>query len=160
MRTIFNKRIGCIVLLALAAIGLHACSGDSSSSSSSDPGTPTTLVTSLNGQSTVNCAQNQQCIDPFFAKIIGLATTLSQAATPWTNTTTNIITISQIPYVDGSNNATAYAAAGSVFTMTTDVVAGTRSFKGNGLPTTLMGTYPVQSGTAAYSYYAAELLSI
>ena len=37
MRTIFNKRIGCIVLLALATIGLHACSGDSSSSSSSRP---------------------------------------------------------------------------------------------------------------------------
>ena len=35
MRTIFNKRIGCIVLLALATISLHACSGDSSSSSSS-----------------------------------------------------------------------------------------------------------------------------
>ena len=77
MKTISNKRFGCIALLVLAAIGLHACGGDSSSSSSADPGTPTTLVTSLNGQSTVNCAQNQQCIDPFFAKIISLATELT-----------------------------------------------------------------------------------
>lgn len=152
-----NKSIGSIVLLALAAIGLYACGGGSDSSSSSvyDPGTPTTLVTSINGQSTINCAKGQQCMDPFFANLIGLSSTLSQVATPWTDTSTNIITISKIPYVEGSNSATTYAAAGSVFAMSTDPVAGTRSFKGNGLPSFSMGTFPVQSGTAAYPYYAA-----
>jgi hypothetical protein len=42
--------------------------------------------------------------------------------------------------------------------MTTDPSAnsgaGTRSFSGNGLPSTQMGTFPVQSGTSAYSYYS------
>jgi len=167
MRTISNKRIGCIVLLALAAIGLHACGGDSSSSSSSDPGTPTTLVTSSNGQSTVTCAKGLECIDSStsksFGTLLGLnGSKLSQAATPWTNTSTNIITISQIPYVSGANPATAYSSNGSVFAMTVDPASsisgyptpGVRNFSGNGLPSTLMGTFPVQSGTAAYPYYA------
>jgi hypothetical protein len=157
MGKISKKSIGSIVLLGLVTIGLYACGGgsDSSSSAVSDPGTPTTLVTPKNGQSTVNCASGQQCMDPFFASLVGLASTLSQAATPWTNTSTNIITISDIPYVEGSNSATTYAAAGSVFAMTTDAVAGTRSFKGNGLPSFPMGTFPVKSGTAAYPYYEA-----
>lgn len=157
MQRISKTSMASMPLLVLTMIGLSACGGgsDSSSSAVSDPGTPTTLVTSVNGQSTVDCANGQQCIDPFFANIIGLAKTLSQAATPWTNTSTNIITISQIPYVEGSNSATTYASAGSVFATTTDAVAGTRSFKGNGLPSFSMGTFPVQSGTAAYSYYAA-----
>ncbi|QKM60157.1 YHYH protein [Polynucleobacter arcticus] len=89
--------------------------------------------------------------------------TLSQLATSWTDTSTNIITLSKIPLVQGSNNATVYDPQGSVFQMLTiptqDVYGfpgqGTRLFVGNGLPSTPMGTYPVQSSDPAYSYYAA-----
>jgi len=119
----------------------------------SDPGTPTTLVTSANGQSTVSCAENQVCIDVLFAKGIKLATTLSQVASSWTDTSSNTITISKIPYVDGAVYAKDITAAGSVFSTSTD--ASYRYFKGNGLPSTAMGNFPVQSGTAAYSYYSA-----
>jgi hypothetical protein len=88
-----------------------------------------------------------------FGNLVGIAKTLSQLATPWTDTSTNLMTISQIPYVSGANSATAYDPAGSVFTTTTDAIY--RYFQGNGLPSTKMGTFPVQSGTAAYPFYAA-----
>jgi hypothetical protein len=77
---------------------------------------------------------------------------MSIASTPWTNTTTNIITISQTAFVDGTVTAAQIDPAGSVFSMTTD--ANYRYFKGNGLPTTPMGNFPVQPGTAAYPYYS------
>ena len=160
MRKIAKRNLACIGLVILATIGLYACGGSSdssSSASSSDPGTPTTLVTSTNGASTANCAQNNLCMDfttPIsFGNLVGIAKTLSQLATPWTDTSTNLMTISQIPYVSGANSATAYDPAGSVFTTTTDAIY--RYFQGNGLPSTKMGTFPVQSGTAAYPYYAA-----
>ena len=148
-------------LLVLAAtFALVACGdgGSSSSTSSSsisvpDTGRPTTLVTAANGTSTRNCAVNGLCITPLFAKLVNLSSTLSQAATPWTNTSTNIITVDQISYVEGSVMASQIDPAGSVFSMTTD--ANYRYIKGNGLPITPMGNFPVQSGTAAYSYYAA-----
>jgi YHYH protein len=158
--SISKKGVAVIALIGLVAAGLFACGGGSDSSTTSaatptDPGTPTTLVSSANGQSTVTCAQNQQCIDPYAAALLQLPPALSVVATPWTNTSTNIITNSLMPYVSGSNPATTYDPAGSIFAVTSDPIAGTRTFKGNGLPTTLMGTFPVQSGTAAYPYYAA-----
>lgn len=125
------------------------------SNSASDPGTPTTLVTAVHGQSTVNCALGQQCLHNLITSLAHISSTLSQAKTPWTDADKNIITISQIPYVEGSNNASQYSPAGSVFTMKVDSAAGTRSFKGNGLPSTPMGNFPLQPGTPAYSYYAA-----
>ena len=156
MGRVSKRSMACLGFIVIATIGLYAC-GESSSSPSSDPGPPNTLVTSVNGDSNVICAANSQCIDfssPFsFGVIAKMSSTLSQVANSWTNTSTNIIDISEIPYVDGSNSATAYAAAGSVFAVTTDAYF--RYFKGNGLPSTHMGTFPVQSGTAAYSYYAA-----
>ncbi len=99
------------------------------------------------------CATNGLCISLLFAKAAGVASKLSQAATSWTNTSTNIITIAQIPFVEGAVSAAQIDAAGSVFSMSTD--ANYRYFKGNGLPSTPMGNFPVQPGTAAYSYYAA-----
>jgi hypothetical protein len=159
MRRISKKSMAVVGLIAIATIGLYACGGSSSSSSSSssDPGTPTTLVTAANGVSIANCAENTLCLNydnPIsFANLAGIAKTLSQLTTPWTDTSTNLMTISQIPYVSGSNSATAYDPAGSVFVMTTDGIY--RRFQGNGLPSTQMGTFPVQSGTAAYPYYAA-----
>jgi hypothetical protein len=150
------------VFLGSAAI-LVSCGGGNSSSSSSSSTGETTLVTGANGSSNVTCGTNVQCIGTLFRFVADMPTTLSVASTPWTNTSTNIITISQITYVDGSNAATVYDLEGSIFETFTDPIAripdsptpGTRYFFGNGLPSTPMGTFPVQSGTAAYPYYAA-----
>lgn len=153
-------------VLLMSAVILVACGGgggDSSSTTSSSSSGETTLVTVAPGSSNVTCAKNGQCIDFIFAGVAGLPTTMSQLSTSWTNTSTNIITLSQIPYVDGSNSATFYDSQGSVFDMLTnsnvDVTGftgqGSRTFIGNGLPSTKMGAFPVQSGTDAYSYYAA-----
>ena len=139
---------------------LISCGGGGSDSSSSSTEI-TTLVTSANGVSNVTCAKNAQCIDVVFRTVASMPDTLSQLATPYTDTSTNIITLSKIPFVQGSNNATAYASEGSVFQMLTiptqDVYGfpgqGTRLFVGNGLPTTPMGNYPVQPDDPAYSYY-------
>lgn len=122
-----------------------------------------TLVTAVPGTSNAICGKNVQCVDWIFALVAQMPSTISQLATSWTNTCTNIISVSQIPFVQGSNDATVYDAAGSVFAMTTDPALhitgfpgqGSRIFVGNGLPSTPMGTYPVQSSDPAYSYYAA-----
>lgn len=65
----------------------------------------------------------------------------------------NTIVVSYIPYVDGIVDAKYYDAVGSVFLMTTD--ENYRYFKGNGLPSTPMGKFPVQKGSKAYPYYEA-----
>ncbi len=158
-----TKRFGKCFLVIIALLTLASCgeggggssspSSSSSGSSQADTGTPTTLVTAVNGMSTQICATSGLCISALFAKAAGVASKLSQAATSWTNTSTNIITIAQIPFVEGAVSASQIDAAGSVFSMSTD--ASYRYLKGNGLPSTPMGNFPVQPGTAAYSYYAA-----
>jgi len=151
-------------LLLGSAVILISCGGGGSDSSSSSTSTGiTTLVTSANGDSNSICAKNSQCIDYVFAGVAMMPDTLSQLSTSWTDTSTNIITLSKIPFVQGSNDATVYDSQGSVFAMftipTQDINGfpgqGTRLFVGNGLPTTPMGTYPVQSNDPAYSYYTA-----
>ncbi len=161
----FTKKGLVFSLLLGSAALLASCGGDGSDSSSTSTSTGiTTLVTSANGVSNVTCAKNAQCIDSIFSSVAQMPSTLSQLATSWTDTSTNIITLSKIPFVQGSNDATVYDSQGSVFQMLTipqqDIVgfspgSGTRLFVGNGLPTTPMGTYPVQSNDPAYSYYAA-----
>jgi ABC-type phosphate transport system substrate-binding protein len=84
-----------LTLLGMLTLMAGCGDGSSSSSSQTDPGTPTTLVTAANGVSTQICAPNAQCISPLFAKLAQVSNKLSIAATPWTNTTTNIITISK-----------------------------------------------------------------
>ena len=160
-----KKRLALLGLVSVTVAGVFACGGgDGSSSSSSSTSTEiTTLVTSANGDSNVTCAKNSQCIDFIFAGVAKMPSTLSQLSTSWTDTSTNIITLSKIPFVQGSNDATVYDSEGSRFQMVVipelDVVGfpgqGTRLFVGNGLPTTPMGTYPVQSNDPAYSYYTA-----
>jgi len=148
----FKKYFGLLALLSVTTITLFACGGGSSAPS--DPGTPTTLVTSFNGQYP-SPGKGQQSINPILDLAGKLAAGMIQVATPWTDLNTNIITISKIPFVEGSNDATHYDNAGSVFSMTTDTGLQTRTFTGNGLPSTKMGTFPVQSGTPAYDYYHA-----
>jgi len=140
-------------MLAACGDGSSSSSGSSSSGTTqTDSGTPTTLVTAANGVSSVVCGVNRQCLSQLFHAAANVANNVSIAATPWTNTTTNIITISQTAFVDGAVTAAQIDPAGSVFAMTSD--ANYRYFKGNGLPTTLMGNFPVQPGTAAYPYYS------
>ncbi len=164
-KEITKKRVALLGLVSATVVGIFACGGGggggSSSSSSSEI---TTLVTSVNGDSNVTCAKNSQCIDFIFAGVAKMPATLSQLATPWTDTSTNIITLSKITFVQGSNDATVFDSEGSRFQMVVipelDVTgfppgSGTRLFVGNGLPTTPMGNYPVQSSDPAYPYYAA-----
>lgn len=162
------KRAGyALGLFFTSAVILAACGGgggssDCTSSTSTDT-SGMTLVTAVPGTSNAICGKNVQCVDWIFALVAQMPSTISQLATSWTNTCTNIISVSQIPFVQGSNDATVYDAAGSVFAMTTNPALhitgfpgqGSRIFVGNGLPSTPMGTYPVQSSDPAYSYYAA-----
>jgi hypothetical protein len=164
-----KKQIALIGLSTLLAAGLFSCGGSSSSdgssssSAGSDSNTVTTLVTTANGASNILCDKNLQCIALEFKVLGDVPATMSLAATPWTDTKTGIIDVSKIVYVDGANSATAFDTAGSLFAMTTDAsvsipgypTPGIRTFSGNGLPTTPMGNFPVQPGTAAYSFYAS-----
>ena len=164
MILVIKKYFGLAALLTTTTITLAACGGGSKSSDLADPGTPTTLVTSLNGQAGNIVGKGLQFINPILAYLAGLDKGMVQVSTPWTNTSTNIITISQIPFVEGSKSAKDYDANGSVFSMTTNPIElsplgatylpGTRSFSGNGLPNTKMGAFPVQPGTRAYDYYS------
>ena len=99
-----------LAFLIVLSITLFSC-GDGSSTS--DPGTSTTMVTSFNGQPALP-GKGQQYIEPVLAAAGGLTNGMLQVSTSWTDLNTNIITISKIPFVDGSNSATYYAAAGSV----------------------------------------------
>jgi len=82
-----------------------------------------------------------------------LQMTLSTA--PWvdSSTTPSTITMAKLPTVTGTVTAKDIDPKGSVFAVTTDKTY--RTFKGNGLPTTPMGTFAVQPGTAAYPGYSA-----
>ena len=87
-----------------------------------------------------------------FLAVIPGNTKLDISTQPWVDSSNNTIAISKMPYVSGTKYAKDYAKEGSVFTYTTDERY--RYFKGNGLPSTPMGEYPVQEGTAAYKYYS------
>jgi len=70
---------------------------------------------------------------------------MTNASTPWVSG--NAIDVSQIPHVAGN------VRWRTRFKVTTSATR--RHFKGNGLPNTKTGEFPVQMGTAAYPYYAA-----
>jgi len=93
-------------------------------------------------------------LGPFFVGILGGDTTrLKTSDRSWLDQETNTIDISKIPYVNGNVSATYYDTKGSVFSITED--NNHRYFKGNGLPTTPLGIFPVQKGTRAYPWYEA-----
>ena len=116
------------------------------------PGTtiPLTLLSAANGSSTLKCGRGRQCIDhsgPLtFGVLAEVSPTLALGSTPWTDTSTLQLLLSDIPYVVGAQTF------GSVFSITT--VGKDRLLAGNGLPPTPIGNFPVASGTDAYPYYA------
>jgi hypothetical protein len=71
---------------------------------------------------------------------------------PWVDQKTNSIILSKIPYVNGSVGAKYYDPLGSLFSISND--ENYRYFKGNGIPSTRMGIFPVKRGTRAYPHYA------
>ena len=161
-----KKYLSLLALLSVTTITLFSCGGGSSPS---DPGTPTTMVTSFKQQLPTR-AKGQQFINPALAVLGGFTgegmAIVGGNGSPWTNTSTYIITLSQIPYVSGAKTAKDYCenvvdepaedvcdADGYNFKM--DIVGNTREFTGNGLPSTPMGTFPVQESDPAYSYYHA-----
>jgi hypothetical protein len=166
-----SRRTGyALGLFFTSAVILVACSGGGGSndcvSSVSADTSGVTLVTAVPGSSNAICGKNVQCVDWIFAFVAQMPATISQLATPWTNTCTNIIYDSKIPFVEGENDASVYAIPGTPripFEMRIEPELhingfpgqGSRIFLGDGLPTTKMGTFPVQPGTAAYSYYSA-----
>jgi hypothetical protein len=75
----------------------------------------------------------------------GPGSVLTNANTPWVHGT--FINTGQIPHVSGSVNRH------SEYKVTT--TATRRILKGNGLPDTPIGQFPVKKGTPAYPYYAA-----
>ena len=107
------------------------------------------------------------CLNPAFALIpnspLPANTQFAQSAYSWVEQNKNLLTISDIPYVSGDVLATDIDPAG--FNLTVNEINGTntagasnvpyRYFKGNGLPNFVMGKFPVQPGTPAYSYYNA-----
>jgi hypothetical protein len=89
----------------------------------------------------------------FFKAILGPDTKLKTSDYPWVDQETNTIVLSKIPYVNGTVDAKYYSSAGSQFCTFSD--ENYRFFKGNGLPSTPMGIFPIQVGTSAYPYYVA-----
>jgi hypothetical protein len=95
---------------------------------------------------------------PLFQTALPKDLTMTLSTASWVNpaTTPNApttITIAKLPTVTGTVTAKDIDSRGSVFAVTTDKTY--RTFKGNGLPTTPMGTFAVQPGTAAYPGYSA-----
>ncbi len=124
------------------------------------PGTtiPLTLVSAANGSSTLKCGRNRQCIDQSgpdtFGAVAAVTPTLTlSTSTPWTDAASHSLVLADIPYVPGARPATAIDPRGSLLTITAE--GGHRVLRGNGLPTTPIGNFPVSNDTDAYPYYAA-----
>lgn len=114
---------------------------------------PDTLGNSATDLSPYKAQQGGLFLGPAFELLISPGTKLKTSTESWVDFTNNTIVINRIPSVSGTKWAKDYDPAGSVFHVTRDATS--RYFKGNGLPSTPMGDFPVQPGTAAYSYYKA-----
>ena len=114
---------------------------------------PDTLGNSAANLSPYKAQQGGLFLGPGFELLIKPDTTLKTSTESWVDSKNNTIVINKIPSVSGTKYAKDYDPAGSVFKVTKDAIS--RYFKGNGLPSTPMGEFPVQKGTAAYSYYSA-----
>jgi hypothetical protein len=158
------KRVFLALGLVTSTSILVACGGGNNAG---DPGTPSTLVNNANGMSPFICAVNGMCLNPAIGYIpnspLPANTQFAQSTYSWVDQSNNTIVIATIPYVSGAVYAADIDPAGYNFTQTETTGTNTlgvpnvpyRYFKGNGLPSFAMGKFPVQPGTAAYSYYNA-----
>jgi hypothetical protein len=101
---------------------------------------PTTLLSS-GTISPYKAQRNGLFMAADFLAVVPANTTFKLSTQPWMDTSTNTVVISKMPYVSGTKYAKDYAKEGSIFTVTTDDKY--RYFRGNGLPNTAMGDFPV-----------------
>jgi len=113
----------------------------------------TTLVNAADGLSPYKAQQGGLYLGRDFQLIVPADTKFQISDRSWVDAKTNTVDLTKMPYVSGSVTARDITPEGSVLVVTTD--GQYRNFKGNGLPTTVMGQFPVESGTAAYAYYSA-----
>jgi len=93
-----------------------------------------------------------------FKEHLGEDTRLSTSNTSWFDPSTNMIDLSNMPWVNGAVCASYYNTScdpvpGSIFVIKED--DNYRYLMGNGIPNTPMGIFPVQPWTEAYKYYSA-----
>ena len=146
---------GSVALIAgLAACGSSAASTATTSSTTRSSswdgnGAPSYLVTPATGTSLTAPAQNTSfvCSTPIPTPtgLVPFAGVLTAGTAPWVSG--NKVNLTQVPAVPGSVHMA------SVFKVTTNDA--TRTFTGNGIPSTPVGTFPIPSDSAAYKYYAA-----
>jgi hypothetical protein len=139
-RRTINRTVFFAIVAGLSLAGLILTLSAPARSASSDAQFPQTLITPLTGTSLDRPAR-----DTSFLCGAGPFAVMTNASTPWVSG--NVIDVSQIPHVEGS------VTWKSKFAITT--TATKRRLKGNGLPITKTGEFPVKMGTPAYSYYAA-----
>jgi hypothetical protein len=123
------------------------------SAATTQAGSPDTLANSAANLSPYQAQQGGIFLGSGFELLIKPDTRLKTSTESWMDSKTNTIVIDRIPSVSGTKYARDYDPAGSIFKVTQDATS--RYFKGNGLPSTPMGEFPVQKGTAAYKYYSA-----
>jgi len=120
-------------------------------------------TTTTDNQKQIVLKNSPSNLDPYILQKNGIylgdffkeagVTNLKTSVRPWLDQETNTIDISKIPYVNGNVSASYYDPRGSIFSITED--NNNRYFKGNGIPSTQMGIFPIQPGTRAYPWYAA-----
>ena len=123
------------------------------SAATTQAGSPDTLANSAANLSPYQAQQSGIFLGSGFELLIKPDTRLKTSTESWMDSKTNTIVIDRIPSVSGTKYAKDYDPAGSIFKVTQDATS--RYFKGNGLPSTPMGEFSVQKGTAAYKYYSA-----
>jgi hypothetical protein len=125
----------------------------SSAFSAEDTGFPTKLRSAPTGtQITYNTAFVRNTMSTCIAALdaaFNYPVTITAQTTPWMSNGTTV-NVNEMVYVSGN-----VWNGPSVFKTT--LTSTSRNFKGNGLPNHKTGIYPVQQGTAAYSYYHAAL---
>ena len=136
-------------LAACGAAGANSLTTSDTSSSWNGNGAPPYLVTPATGTSLTAPARNTAFVCNFQLPTptgsVPRPDVLTAGTAPWVSG--NKVILSKVPPVPGSIHLA------SVFSVSVNDT--TRSFKGNGIPTTPVGTYPIPSSSAAYGYYAA-----
>lgn len=136
----FKRKAFFAVVAGVALAGLVLVQSAPPSAAGANAHFYKTLTTPLTGASLDTPAR-----DKTFLCGAGPNTVMTNASSPWVRG--SAIDVSKIPHVEG------HVSRKSRFAITKTATA--RHFKGNGLPNTKIGEFPVKAGTAAYRYYTA-----